>query len=76
MKGDAKLFSGRVQHEELLFFAAETWANPLIGWSWRSCTSWDWKSNSNKRIFSLNKRTHTAYANSQMFSLWLAYCGV
>jgi len=38
MEADAKLCSNRIQPEEL-FFAAGTWANPLIGWSWRSWTS-------------------------------------
>lgn len=67
MKADAKLCSSRIQ-PEVLFIAAETLANPLISWSWRSYTSRNGMFNSNERIFSLNKRTHTEYANSQMFS--------
>lgn len=67
MKADAKLCSSRLQ-PDVLFAAAETQANPLIGWNWRSWASRNGMFNANERILSRNKRRHTEYANSQMFS--------
>lgn len=79
MEVDATFCSNGIQRGEL-FFAAGTWANPLIGWSWRSCTSCT-ECSVQMKGFSWRIREHILNVQIDKcspdgFYKWFAYYGV